>query len=157
MICKKIINNFFNVPVFVERRFCSCISLNMKMVKETGIISFAEPIKFIISNECESDKVMINNLKKGMKSIAELYHPKLIGILHEVGHAHTMVGVNYKRVARQKKYIYNHPKYTFDKANERYRLLEDESRADQWAIDWLVANPELAREWSNELQKEFPI
>ena len=156
MTCE-IINSFFDVPVVVGNRRCSAVSLDMRMGKESGIILFAEPALFTISNECESDKTMIKYMQQDFKSVAELYHPKLVGILHELGHAFTMVGVNYKKVQRQKKYISNNEKYSFEKANQRYRLLQDESRADQWAINWLIANPELARRWSNDLIEEFPI
>ena len=155
-ICKRIVLNFFDIPVEINDRFSSCVELNMQM-RADGIIVSATPVKFTITNNCDSDEVMVSYMSPKLKKVAELYHPKLVGILHEIGHAYTMVGTNYKRNSQRKKRIAHDDRVTYKRANEIYRQIEDESRADQWAIQWLIDNPDRALEWSNRLCEEFPV
>lgn len=154
--CEKIIRNFFDIPVEINDRFCSCIELDMRM-RADGIIVSAQPIKFTITTNCESDETMVSYMSPKLKETAELYHPKLVGILHEIGHAYTMAGTNYKRNKRRKKRIAHDDRVTYKRANEIYRQIEDEALADKWAIQWLIDNPNRALEWSNRLCEEFPV
>lgn len=155
-ICEKIVLNFFNIPVKIENRFCSCVELSMIMGK-SGIILFADPVQITVAISNQSDELMVEYLPKNLKKIAELYHPKLVGILHEIGHAYTMEGTNYKRNKRRKKRIANDSRVTYKRMHEIYRQIEDEKLADEWAIQWLIDNPDRALEWSNMLCEEFPV
>lgn len=155
-ICEKIVLNFFDIPVEINDRFASCVELNMKM-RSDGIITSAKPVKFTITDTCESDELMVSYMSKKQKEIAELYHPKLVGILHEIGHAYTMEGTNFKRNKRRKKRIQNDDRVTIKRMHEIYRQIEDEKLADEWAIQWLIDNADRALEWSNMLCEEFPI
>jgi len=147
---KEIINHFYNVPVVVEKRFCSRAVLKLVVSDETGLVKKCDPEVFQIANDSWADEKMIKGLNSKMKKIARQFNPRLVGILHEIGHAKTVIGMNWD-FNKQFRILVNNLDVDEIFAIRLYRKIPIENVADKWAINWLIENSELAHHWSQLL------
>lgn len=116
---------------------------------KAGIIKDLSAEKIIVASPKYRDftiKEYFGNLRNDLKEVAVQYHPDLVSVLHEVGHLNTLMGVNYRKYKRDLAKISN-------KKNiyRLYRELLPELLADEWAVNWLKENKEMAKEISDLL------
>ena len=141
------------IPVYFRNYNYCRLRTMISIDKESRLVSEVIPDTIIIGNQT-SWKYIFNYLTEEQKKVWEKYSPFLFSILHEIGHSQTLEGLNYEKIKNEKKSI------SIFSADEeevsiKYRKIEDEARADQWATEWVINNSELAKGLDKQIRKYY--
>lgn len=140
------------IPViFRNVEYCS-IKQTVGMT-EKGEVVVVEP-NFILIGNHSSWENMFDYLTIEQQIIWKNFSPFLFCILHEIGHSQTMRGLKYREIIKEKTEIVANSKSIFE-MNKKYREVEDEKRADQWATNWVVNHLTLAKKLDKEIRKYY--
>lgn len=82
--------------------------------------------------------------------LIQLYGSDLFVILHEIGHAKTVVGLSLPAIMKKKARVENILDHR--ERSRSYRDLPTERRADKWAFNWLLKHPKQARYYQQMLE-----
>jgi len=127
------------------------LEASFKVSLLTGKVITLKNKKVLVTKQSSvevSKELFIDYLCDDFRKVAINYHPELVSFLHEVGHIHTMIGIEY----------YWHEKKIAEIEQSNlcpllYRELPRERLADEWAINWLINNKCLAKRLSDEMYK----
>jgi hypothetical protein len=140
------------IPViFRNVKYCSI--KNSVGVNEKGEVVVVEPKIILIGNHSSWENIL-DYLTVEQQMIWQNFSPLLFCILHEVGHSQTLRGLKYREIIKEKEEIVANSKSAFE-MNKKYREVEDEKRADQWATEWVVNNLALAKKLDKQIRKYY--
>ena len=140
------------VPV-IFRNVNYCSIRNRIGTNKKGEVVVVEPEIILIGNHSSWDKIL-DYLTIEQQIIWQNFSPFLFSILHEIGHSQTLRGLKYREIIKEKEEIIANSKSAFE-MNKKYREVEDEKSADQWATDWVVNNLTLAKKLDVEIRKYY--
>ena len=122
-------------------------------VNKKGEVVVVEPKTILIGNHSSWDNIL-DYLTIEQQIIWKNFSPFLFCILHEIGHSQTMRGLKYREIVKEKREIVANSK-SISEMNKKYRKVEDEKRADQWATEWVVNNLALAKKLNEQIRKYY--
>ena len=141
------------IPVYFRNYNYCRLRTMISIDKESRLVSEVVPDTIIIGNQT-SWKYIFDYLTEEQKKVWKKYSPFLFSILHEIGHSQTLEGLNYEKIKNEKKSI---SIFSADEkeVSTKYRKIEDEARADQWATEWVINNSELAKGLDKQIRKYY--
>jgi hypothetical protein len=143
----------WDIPVsFTHREVCTIYSTYYP--DSTGKLKRVKPESITFSFKMNYWPEIYDYLTSSQKEVWANYNPYLFSILHEIGHVHTLVGMNWAKNQEDKANVRKISK-SYEEVCANYRKLEAESRADTWATDWVIEHSDLARALSDKITKEF--
>ena len=79
----------------------------------------------------------------------------LFVMLHEIGHTITCVGLNYKTIRTERAMFIQYAQFNLKPGTvaRRYRQTTQERKADEFAYDWMIGNPERVKYYAEKFER----
>lgn len=124
--------------------------INYTVDGEGDIVEKSTIIDLCLVNDPKHEKKLPKKFDYEHAELIYRYGSDLFVILHELGHAKTVVGLSlpaiYKKKAKVNEILDHRER------SRAYRNLPSERRADKWAFNWLLKHPKQADYYSKMLE-----
>lgn len=145
-----IISELTNKRVEVEMTDEMFSQIDYSVHGEGDIVESSDINRIYLAKDNSFEKVLYRKFPEHQAHLIQLYGSDLFVILHEIGHAKTVVGLSLPSILKKKAQVENILDHR--ERSRAYRNLPTERRADKWAFHWLLKHPKQARYYQQMLE-----